>query len=168
MIDFSDVDFIIAKGYVIVMTAGPVVLFVANLESYGMKIRPFKKLLNTYFFCYGCSLPAQHPCSLPCHAPSTCSEADPCRAIITLSCSCGRIRQSASCGRSISNPGCEAVQQLKCTNECLIAKRNAKLAEALGISTVGRETQVTYNDELIGFAKLNAKFLGLVEKSFAE
>jgi transcriptional repressor NF-X1 len=60
------------------------------------------------------------------------------------------------------------VQQLKCTNECLVAKRNARLAEALGISTEGREKPVTYHDELITFARSNAKFLGLVEKSFAE
>ena len=115
------------------------------------------------------SLPSHHPCTLPCHAPSTCSEAEPCRSTITLSCPCGRIKQSALCGRSTSNPGREATQQLKCSNECLVAKRNARLAEALGISTdASREKNVTYNDEVTLFARANAKFLGLVEKTFAE
>lgn len=68
----------------------------------------------------------------------------------------------------MTNPGREATQQVKCSNECLIAKRNARLAEALGISPEGREKAVTYNEELMAFAKANVKFLALVEKSFAE
>ena len=113
------------------------------------------------------SLPAHHPCPLPCHAPSSCSEADPCRATVTLTCPCGRIRQSAPCGRSTSNLSREA-QQVKCSNECLIAKRNARLAEALGINPESREKAITYNEELTALARANTKFLGLVEKSFAE
>lgn len=87
---------------------------------------------------------------------------------MTLSCPCGRIRQSSPCGRSTTNPGREATQQVKCSNECLVAKRNARLAEALGISGENREKAVTYNDELTTFARANVKFLGLVEKSFSE
>ncbi|KZP23527.1 hypothetical protein FIBSPDRAFT_910249 [Athelia psychrophila] len=113
--------------------------------------------------------PAHHPCTLPCHAPAACSEAEPCRSAITLTCPCGRICQSALCGRSTSNPGRQATQQLKCSNECLVAKRNARLAEALGISTdASREKGVTYNDDVMVFARANGKFLGLVEKTFAE
>ena len=116
-----------------------------------------------------CSLPGTHPCALPCHAPAACSEAEPCRATVTLSCPCGRIRQSVPCGRSTSNPGGrEGSQQLKCTSECLVAKRNARLAEALGIDVDARKSQVTYSDELIAFAKANLKFCQLVEKTFAE
>ncbi|KAF7969608.1 hypothetical protein HWV62_26851 [Athelia sp. TMB] len=52
---------------------------------------------------------------------------------------------------------------------CLVAKRNARLAEALGISTdASREKNVTYNDEVTLFARANAKFVGLVEKTFAD
>ena len=58
---------------------------------------------------------------------------------------------------------------MKCSNECAIAKRNARLAEALGINPDrDRTQQVTYNDELMGFARANAKFCGIVEKSFSE
>lgn len=60
------------------------------------------------------------------------------------------------------------MQQVKCSNECLIAKRNARLAEALGINPESREKAITYNEELIALARANTKFLGLVEKSFAE
>ncbi|KAI0711152.1 hypothetical protein C8T65DRAFT_776732 [Cerioporus squamosus] len=115
-------------------------------------------------------LPALHPCTLPCHAPASCDESEPCRSIVTITCSCGRIRQPVSCGRSSSNPaGREGGQQLKCSNECAIAKRNARLAEALGINPDrDRVQQVTYNDELLAFARANTKFCGIVEKSFSD
>ncbi|KAI0938639.1 hypothetical protein AcV5_000275 [Taiwanofungus camphoratus] len=117
-------------------------------------------------------LPAHHHCTLPCHAPGACSEAAPCHAIITLTCPCGRIRQPVPCGRSTSNPaGREGTQQLKCSNECLIAKRNARLADALGINpdrVEGRDKQMTYNDGLLAFARVNQKFCTMVERSFSE
>ncbi|KAI0264607.1 hypothetical protein BC834DRAFT_244398 [Gloeopeniophorella convolvens] len=116
-------------------------------------------------------LPAQHPCTHPCHAPSVCPETEPCDAIITVTCACGRIRQSVLCGRSVTNPaGREASQAPRCTNECALAKRNARLAEALGISpdAQGTDRQVMYSDDLISFAKLNGKFIELVEKTFSD
>ncbi|KZT10350.1 uncharacterized protein LAESUDRAFT_644605 [Laetiporus sulphureus 93-53] len=115
-------------------------------------------------------LPAHHPCPLPCHAPAACSEAEPCRSIVTLTCPCGRIRQQVPCGRCTTNPtGREHSQQLKCSNECLVAKRNARLAEALGINPDrGTMHPVTYSDELLAFAKANAKFCTMVEKSLAD
>ena len=125
-------------------------------------------------YAYACvfSLPALHPCTLPCHAPASCDESEPCRSIVTIACPCGRIRQSVPCGRSTTNlSGREGTQQLKCTNECAIAKRNARLAEALGINpdrSESRAQQITYGEELLSFARANTKFCGIVEKSFAE
>ena len=56
-----------------------------------------------------------------------------------------------------------------CTNECAIAKRNARLAEALGISSDRTEkNRATYRDELIAFARANSRFLPVVEKCLAE
>jgi len=74
------------------------------------------------------------------------------------------------CGRKLSNPsGGEGSKTLTCTNECAIAKRNARLAEALGISSGGTErSKATYRDEIVAFARANPKFLPLVEKSLAE
>ncbi|KAJ7145342.1 hypothetical protein C8R43DRAFT_546162 [Mycena crocata] len=115
-------------------------------------------------------LPQHHPCTRPCHAPSSCDEATPCTTVITVTCACGRIRQPVQCGKSLTNPGRES-QQPKCTNECLIAKRNARLADALGISQESRDRgglAVTWPDEVLAFGRANAKFVGVVEKAFAE
>lgn len=117
------------------------------------------------------SLPAQHPCTQPCHAPSICPEVEPCNATITVTCPCGRIRQPLLCGRSTSSPaGREVALSPRCTNECEIAKRNARLAEALGINPDMHKTNrtVVYPDELVAFARHNGKFVELVEKTFAE
>ena len=116
-------------------------------------------------------LPAQHPCTHPCHAPAACDESEPCRAIIHISCPCGRIRQPIACGRSMSNPGGrESSQSLKCTNDCLVAKRNARLAEALGINPdkAGAAKEVQYGDELLVIARREPKFCQMVEKTFAD
>ncbi|EPQ53520.1 hypothetical protein GLOTRDRAFT_45377 [Gloeophyllum trabeum ATCC 11539] len=115
-------------------------------------------------------LPAIHPCTESCHAPASCPENEPCRAAITITCPCGRIRQSVPCGRSTSNPaGKEGSQQLKCSNECLVAKRNARLAAALGINPEQHyDKEVSYNDDLVAFARANVKFCALVEKTFGE
>jgi transcriptional repressor NF-X1 len=61
-------------------------------------------------------------------------------------------------------------QRIKCLSECQIAKRNARLADALGINPEMRERvrEVVYNDGLVAFAKANAKLLASVEKTFAE
>jgi transcriptional repressor NF-X1 len=100
-----------------------------------------------------------------------CPETDECPATIVLTCPCGRIRQPVLCGRSISRPSShEDLQQLKCTTECGVAKRNARLAEALGISQENRTEiwKVNYSDELLNFARANLKVCIAVEKSFAE
>lgn len=52
----------------------------------------------------------------------------------------------------------------------MIAKRNARLADALRINPASREkaTATSYHAELTAFAQANIKFLGIVEKAFAE
>ena len=111
------------------------------------------------------SLPAHHSCPLSCHAPSACNESEACSAMITLSCPCGRFQQPTKCGRCTSNPN-KAFQQLHCRDECAIAKRNARLAEALGISPETKEkTNVTYPEDLVTYGKANAKFVVLVENT---
>ncbi|TFK63598.1 hypothetical protein BDN72DRAFT_963814 [Pluteus cervinus] len=114
-------------------------------------------------------LPSHHPCTRPCHAPSSCPEDDPCQALIPITCPCGRIKQSVHCGRCPSNPNPKGATggSLKCTNECGIAKRNARLADALGITPESRGgDRVTYGDSVVQFAKANAKFVGVAEKAF--
>ena len=104
----------------------------------------------------------------PCHAPSSCPETESCQSLITLTCQCGRIRQSVPCGRTASSSR-SAHSPPKCNVDCEIAKRNARLADALGINTEGKNPAgATYNGELVGFARANSKFLSIVEKAFAE
>lgn len=114
------------------------------------------------------SHPDNHPCTLPCHAPSICNESEPCTATVTVTCPCSRFQQPTKCGKSFSNPNRNA-PQLQCRDECAIAKRNAKLAEALGISPDRKEKpNVVYSDELVAFAKANIKFLAAVENTLNE
>jgi len=115
--------------------------------------------------------PMHHGCTAQCHAPTVCSEDEPCPASITLHCPCGRINRPSVCGRSTSNPGGrEASQQLKCTNDCAVAKRNAKLADALGISSDRARDgpQATYSETLSTFARSDPRFCMVVEKTFAD
>jgi transcriptional repressor NF-X1 len=119
------------------------------------------------------SLPDHHGCILPCHAPSACPEFDPCQSIVTLECTCGRIKRQVSCGRSLATPGGRATTlQPKCTSECQIAQRNARLAEALGIEPGSQarseRTMATYNPELVAFTKANHSFVKMVEAALAE
>jgi transcriptional repressor NF-X1 len=115
---------------------------------------------------------------------------------VTLSCPCGRIQQPAPCLRSTSNTNTSNTpvgsnggngtgtptptptfstfsREIKCTPECGIAARNARLADALGISKEVRERgavgkEVEWSPELRAFAKTNPKFVEMVEKAFAE
>ncbi|KAG5637001.1 hypothetical protein H0H81_006145 [Sphagnurus paluster] len=78
------------------------------------------------------------------------------------------VGHSVQCGRSTNTPGGRAQAVPKCNNECAIAKRNARLADALGITADSRQKveAPTYHDELVAFARSNPKFLGVVEKTF--
>ncbi|KAG7093459.1 hypothetical protein E1B28_007135 [Marasmius oreades] len=118
-------------------------------------------------------LPEQHPCTLLCHAPASCPEEEPCQSLVDVTCPCGRIRQPVHCGKSTLSPnGSSRLRQpLKCTTECGVAQRNARLADALGIKTEGRgvsSNATTYNEELVSFAKANTRFLLVVESAFTE
>ncbi|KZV76711.1 hypothetical protein PENSPDRAFT_731024 [Peniophora sp. CONT] len=121
-------------------------------------------------------LPALHPCTIPCHAPSSCPESEPCTAPIEITCPCGRIRQAVQCARSTTSPTGRATSQataLKCSDECAREKRKAKLAEAFGVvpGVGGGSVQVaSYSDELREFARstTHGKFVGVVEKAFSD
>lgn len=73
------------------------------------------------------------------------------------------------CGKRTSHPTGHQVSPPKCTNECSIAKRNARLAEALGIDPSAKDKdKVVYNDDVVAFARANSRFVPTVEKAFAE
>ncbi|OJA15713.1 hypothetical protein AZE42_09960 [Rhizopogon vesiculosus] len=108
--------------------------------------------------------PAHHPCTQTCHAPAACPETEACLTLVTLTCPCGLLRSSVPCSQTSSTA------KLKCTGECAIKLRNARLADALGISPEKRDgmIKVTYNEDLTTFARTNGKFLALVEKTFSD
>jgi len=112
-------------------------------------------------------LPSHHPCPLPCHAPSACNESESCGAMIKITCPCGRFEQPTKCGSCDSNQN-KPVVQLHCRDECGIAKRNARLADALGISETKEKANVVYSEDILSFGKTNAKFVALVEKTLNE
>ncbi|KAF8344934.1 hypothetical protein F5887DRAFT_968614 [Amanita rubescens] len=62
-----------------------------------------------------------------CHEdPPSCP---PCAYLTSISCPCGRIKQSLRCGVSVSSP--VSSNTLKCNSQCEIVKRNARLAEQM-------------------------------------
>ena len=165
--DHSSVVSIGATERATLTTVGRVRILVGSHGSYGESA--LGKLTDHPSPDYP-SHPAIHPCTDLCHAPGSCQETESCTATVIITCSCGRIRQSVQCGRKLSNPaGGEGGKILTCTNECAVAKRNARLAEALGISSDRAEkNKATYRDELVAFARANSKFIPVVEKSLAE
>ncbi|KAL2861032.1 putative NF-X1 finger transcription factor [Aspergillus lucknowensis] len=83
-----------------------------------------------------------HPCTEPCHAPYPCSEKAPCASTITVTCSCGRLRQERRCNaaKAVASKGqlqqpqrLPAVSPLTCDDECARLERNRSLAAALGV-----------------------------------
>jgi len=89
---------------------------------------------------------------------------------MTQTCACGRISQPTTCGACISNPSPRSSHKLECAQACLTAKRNASLAEALGISLDSSRARsaVAYPDELIAFFRANTAFCMTVERALNE
>lgn len=52
---------------------------------------------------------------------------------IEVTCSCGFIKQKAKCAVCESRPEGNRERLVKCTDACVVFRRNAALAEALGI-----------------------------------
>lgn len=129
-------------------------------------------LLNGEFpikVCLLCELDLNPPhCS---HAPSVCPEDEACKAVVTLRCECGRLTQPASCGSSSANPVSRGHGkfQLKCNQDCAVAKRNRNLAEALGIDAAKTtKFPVEWPEALVSTFRVNSAFGLLVEKTFNE
>ncbi|KAJ9473969.1 FKBP12-associated protein 1 [Pseudozyma hubeiensis] len=107
----------------------------------------------------------QHPCQQKCHAPSSCPEVEPCEAVITLQCPCGNLQSRSKCGVSIHAPNKE--KSLRCNDSCIIAQRNAKLAEALGLNPSEKAAPAAYEYETLSYYSVpsNRKFCDELEAS---
>lgn len=94
-----------------------------------------------------------HPCTEPCHAPYPCPEKIPCSSMITVTCGCGRLRQSRRCNaaKAMVSKGQEqqpqrspALTPLSCDEECSRLERNRSLASALGVD-IDPTTTISHN-----------------------
>lgn len=83
-----------------------------------------------------------HPCADQCHAPYPCPEKTPCSSTLTVTCSCGRLRQERRCGaaKAVTSKGqlqqperLPSLTPLTCDDECSRLERNRSLASALGV-----------------------------------
>lgn len=156
--------FIGVKSFATWVPAVIALQFVESLESCGLCFSQSIKSNMISPFDY--SLPAHHPCPLLCHAPSACNESEPCVAIVKVSCPCGHFEQPTKCSKCDSNQNKPV--PLHCRDDCGVAKRNAKLAAALGISGTKEKTNAVYSEDIVSFGKANAKFVALVEKTLNE
>lgn len=94
--------------------------------------------------------------------------------MITVQCACGRQKQPALCGKSITNAG-SSPKVLPCMQECQVAKRNERLAAALGInrdeagmaSALG-QGETKYSASIQQFWKDNPAVAASVEKTLNE
>ena len=82
-----------------------------------------------------------------------------------MSCACGHVQQRTSCSASTTNPTSREKNALKCNSECAVRQRNARLADALGISPSreGKAGEVEWDSGLKDFAKANLGFVKVVE-----
>ncbi|GAA5838784.1 hypothetical protein JCM9279_003861 [Rhodotorula babjevae] len=110
-----------------------------------------------------------HPCPLPCHFPSACPADAPCPKLIKVHCECGNLSQNARCGACDDKPEGNAGRLVKCTDACATAKRNAQLADALGVEQREVKTrEVEYQPELVTFFAANSAWSTGIEAQLVE
>ena len=110
-----------------------------------------------------------HPCPANCHFPSSCSVDKPCVKMIEVKCACGHMKQQAKCGACTDKPDGNRGRLVKCAPACEIAKRNAALAEALGIEKVAPKVkEVEYLPLIVEFYSTNVTWATAIEKQLTD
>lgn len=103
-----------------------------------------------------------HPCTEQCHAPYACPEKTPCSSKLTVTCSCGRLRQERRCNaaKAVTSKGqIQSPQRnpeltpLACDDECARLERNRSLAGALGIDINQTTTAQTITAENLPYSE---------------
>jgi transcriptional repressor NF-X1 len=85
--------------------------------------------------------------------------------MIEVTCSCGHLTQQARCGSSDSKPEGNIGRQVKCTDACAVAKRNAQLAEALGVEKKEPKIrEVEYDQTTLSFYAANLAWCKGIEE----
>jgi transcriptional repressor NF-X1 len=107
--------------------------------------------------------------STACHFPSSCPTDSPCDKLIEVHCSCGHLSQKARCGSNDENPSGNQGRNIKCTSACDVAKRQAQLAEALGIEKKeAKVREVTPEPATLAYFEQNKKWAVEVEQQLIE
>lgn len=89
--------------------------------------------------------------------------------MIEVTCTCGHIKQQARCGASDSKPEGNNGRQVKCTDACAVAKRNAQLAEALGVEKKEPKIrEVEYEQTTLTFYASNLAWCKGIEEQLIE
>ncbi|ORY77238.1 hypothetical protein BCR35DRAFT_305534 [Leucosporidium creatinivorum] len=110
-----------------------------------------------------------HPCPSPCHSPTSCPTDSPCPKLITVTCACGHLQQSARCGSCDAKPEGNQGRLLKCGDACAAAKRSKQLAEALGVEKrEPRVREVEYEPLMLSFYGANVAWCNSIEAQLAE
>lgn len=105
------------------------------------------------------------------HAPSKCSQDEPCAELVEATCQCGNVKQRARCGACTSSPTSNGGQKLPCTPACAVAQRNAALAEAFGISKdrqAGSSQNTVWLQDTLTFYGENMTLAKHIEQTFIE
>ena len=87
-----------------------------------------------------------HSCADTCHAPSPCLEKTPCQAMVTVTCTCGRLKKEKRCNASRDKnrtQSANSLMPLKCDDECARLQRNRSLASALNVPIDQQTTVLT-------------------------
>lgn len=88
--------------------------------------------------------PCGHPCTKWCHGKADCSS-EPCTAKVEVSCECGRRFEEMQClSTAKTTDELKESRTLLCDEQCEIAKRNKRLADAFGIDRAGSPTGTTF------------------------
>ena len=86
--------------------------------------------------------------------------------MVEASCACGHVKQRILCGASNARPSSASEKVLKCLDSCAVIKRNAALAEALGLERGQAEPlAVKYEDETLDYYLAHPAWCADVEKT---
>jgi len=115
-----------------------------------------------------------HGCQQKCHAPSSCRTEEPCEAMISIQCGCGRIAQQIKCASCDARPEGNQERGLKCNDDCILFQRNMAVANALQITKPLSSTEspatvdIEWSSRLLNFFGTHALFVKAIEKQLAE
>ncbi|KAI1496074.1 hypothetical protein F5X99DRAFT_90987 [Biscogniauxia marginata] len=107
-----------------------------------------------------------HLCVEQCHAPYPCKEEKACQAKTFITCECQNRKQEVRCMATKGDPSPQR-PALKCNDDCLRLKRNARLADALNINPeTHTNDHVPYSDTTLKLYRENPQWAQAYEREY--